>query len=33
MITGAYPLEEADAAFKVAGDRSRAVKVHLTFAD
>lgn len=32
MITGAYPLEEALAAFEIASDRSRSTKVHLTFA-
>jgi L-idonate 5-dehydrogenase len=33
MITGSYPLENAVEAFTVAGDRTRAVKVHLTFED
>ncbi|EPX82571.1 L-idonate 5-dehydrogenase [Salipiger mucosus] len=32
MITGSFPLEDADAAFKLAGDRTQAVKVHLSFA-
>ena len=32
IITGSYPLEDALAAFEAAGDRSRSVKVHLTFA-
>ncbi|WP_343117272.1 L-idonate 5-dehydrogenase [Ostreiculturibacter nitratireducens] len=32
MISQSYPMEEACAAFDVAGDRSRSVKVHLTFA-
>ena len=32
MVTQTYPLEQAIAAFDIAGDRSRAVKVHLTFA-
>lgn len=31
MITGSYPLEDAVEAFRTAGDRTRAVKVHLTF--
>lgn len=31
-ITGSYPLEDANQAFKVAGDRTQAVKVHLSFA-
>lgn len=33
MITDTFPLEEALAAFKVAGDRSKAVKVQLAFAE
>ncbi|MAW86020.1 MAG: L-idonate 5-dehydrogenase [Phyllobacteriaceae bacterium] len=32
IITGSYPLERALEAFEAAGDRSRSVKVHLTFA-
>ena len=32
MITMRYPLEQATEAFRVAADRSRAVKVHITFA-
>ncbi|WP_417723253.1 L-idonate 5-dehydrogenase [Salipiger sp.] len=32
MITGNFPLEDADAAFRMAGDRTKAVKVHLSFA-
>ena len=32
MITASYPLERAEEAFAEAGDRSRAVKVQLTFA-
>lgn len=32
IVTAAFPLEEARAAFEAAGDRSRAVKVHLAFA-
>ncbi|MSU90726.1 alcohol dehydrogenase catalytic domain-containing protein [Rhodobacteraceae bacterium 2CG4] len=31
MVTGSYPLEAAAEAFACAGDRSRAVKVHLSF--
>ncbi|WP_136440053.1 L-idonate 5-dehydrogenase [Pacificoceanicola onchidii] len=31
MVTGQFPLEEATTAFETAGDRSRAVKVHLMF--
>lgn len=31
MITDSYPMEDAALAFNVAGDRSRAVKVHLSF--
>lgn len=31
MITGSFPLEDADAAFRLAGDRTKAVKVHLSF--
>ena len=31
IITGTYPLEEAPEAFLVAGDRTRAVKVQLSF--
>jgi L-idonate 5-dehydrogenase len=31
MITGTYPLEDAIAAFDIAGDRSRAVKTQLSF--
>ena len=33
IISGSYPLERATEAFDAAGDRSRAVKVHLTFAE
>lgn len=33
VVTGSYPLEEALAAFDAAGDRTRAVKVQITFAD
>ncbi|MFC6489159.1 L-idonate 5-dehydrogenase [Nitratireductor sp. GCM10026969] len=33
IISGSYPLEEAQAAFARAGDRSQAVKVQLTFAE
>lgn len=33
IISASYPLEEAHAAFEIAGDRSRAVKVQLTFAE
>lgn len=33
MISASYPLEQARAAFEVAGDRSRAVKVHISFAE
>jgi L-idonate 5-dehydrogenase len=32
VITGSYPLEEAEAAFTRAGDRSSAIKIQLTFA-
>ena len=32
LVTGCYPLEEAAQAFAAAADRSRSVKVHLTFA-
>lgn len=32
IITGRYPLEDAEQAFAAAADRSRSVKVHLTFA-
>ena len=32
IITGSYPLERALEAFEAAGDHSRSVKVHLTFA-
>ena len=32
LVTGTYPLAEALQAFDIAGDRSRAVKVHLAFA-
>ncbi|MEM6898112.1 MAG: zinc-binding dehydrogenase, partial [Pseudomonadota bacterium] len=32
MISGAFPAEDAAAAFAMAGDRTKAVKVHLTFA-
>ena len=32
IITGTYPLEDALEAFEAAGDRSRSVKVHLSFA-
>lgn len=32
IVTETYPLEEAVAAFDAAGDRARAVKVHLSFA-
>lgn len=31
IITAQYPLENADEAFRVAGDRSKSVKVHLHF--
>ncbi|WP_265519382.1 L-idonate 5-dehydrogenase [Nitratireductor luteus] len=31
IISGSYPLEEAEDAFERAGDRSRAVKIQLTF--
>ncbi|RAP43147.1 L-idonate 5-dehydrogenase [Rhodovulum viride] len=31
MVTATYPLEDAQEAFEAAGDRSRAVKVHLSF--
>ena len=31
IITGTYPLERAIEAFDTAGDRTRSVKVHLTF--
>lgn len=31
MISASYPLDQAVAAFEAAGDRSRAVKVHITF--
>ncbi|SPF81772.1 L-idonate 5-dehydrogenase [Pseudoprimorskyibacter insulae] len=31
IVTGRYPLEEAEAAFKAAADRSKSVKVHLEF--
>ncbi|WP_274426485.1 L-idonate 5-dehydrogenase [Chelativorans sp. YIM 93263] len=33
IISSSYPLEEAEAAFAHAGDRTRAVKVQLTFAE
>ncbi len=33
IVTRRYPLEEAAEAFRAAADRSRSVKVHLTFAD
>lgn len=33
MISASYPLEDAAAAFAHAGDRSRGVKIQLTFAD
>lgn len=32
IITGSYPLDRALEAFEAAGDRTRSVKVHLTFA-
>ena len=32
IITGSYPLEQAETAFAAAGDRTRSVKVQLTFA-
>jgi L-idonate 5-dehydrogenase len=32
MISPSFPMQDAKAAFETAGDRSRAVKVHLTFA-
>jgi L-idonate 5-dehydrogenase len=32
ILSGSYPLDEAVAAFERAGDRSRAVKIQLTFA-
>ena len=31
VVTGRFPLAEAVAAFETAGDRARAIKVHLTF--
>lgn len=31
IVTGSFPLSEARSAFAAAGDRSQAVKVHLTF--
>ncbi|BAQ68645.1 L-idonate 5-dehydrogenase [Rhodovulum sulfidophilum] len=31
MISASFPLEDAEAAFEAAGDRTRAVKVHLSF--
>jgi len=31
MISASYPLDQAQAAFEAAGDRSRSVKVHVTF--
>jgi L-idonate 5-dehydrogenase len=30
-LTGTYPLEEVASAFEAAGDRSRSMKVQLTF--
>ena len=33
MVTAQFPLAEAEEAFAVAGDRTRAVKVHLSFAE
>ena len=33
IVTGRYPLEDAAEAFRTAADRSRAVKVHLSFAE
>lgn len=33
MISGTFPLENAVEAFNTAGDRSKAVKIHLSFAD
>lgn len=33
IITGSYPLEEAEDAFERAGDRSQAVKIQLTFSE
>jgi L-idonate 5-dehydrogenase len=32
MITGTYPLEQVQSAFEIAGDRTQAVKVQLSFA-
>ena len=32
ILTGLYPVEQAVDAFKLAGDRTRAVKVQLSFA-
>ena len=31
LVTGTFPLEEAEAAFRAAGDRTSAVKVHIAF--
>jgi L-idonate 5-dehydrogenase len=31
LLTGSYPLEDAVAAFEAAGDRTRSMKVQLTF--
>ena len=31
IVTSSYPADDAEQAFNVAGDRTRAVKVHLTF--
>jgi len=33
MVTGAFPLSQARAAFELASDRSKAMKVLLDFAD
>jgi L-idonate 5-dehydrogenase len=32
ILTGSFPIEDSVAAFELAGDRARAVKVHLSFA-
>ena len=31
LVTGTFPLDEAEAAFRTAGDRTSAVKVHIAF--
>ena len=31
LVTGTFPLDEAEAAFRAAGDRTSAVKVHIAF--